>query len=120
MPVRDASSPSCAVQTELDTLATDNGFSSAEFEHHTDRWQSARLRHVRSLPVPENMSDETAAALANPDVSAWLSLAFRAKLAPGENVLILGARGVTGKLTVRIAKLLGAGRVLLQEEMKRS
>jgi NADPH2:quinone reductase len=65
-----------------------------------------------TFPVPEGVSDETAAALPNPGVSAWLSLAFRAKLAPGENVLILGATGVTGKLAVKIAKLLGAGRVV--------
>ena len=39
-------------------------------------------------------------------------LAFRAKLVPGENVLILGATGVTGKLAVKIAKLLGAARVV--------
>jgi Metallo-beta-lactamase superfamily/Zinc-binding dehydrogenase len=31
---------------------------------------------------------------------------------PGESVLILGATGVTGKLAVRIAKLLGAARVV--------
>jgi NADPH2:quinone reductase len=43
---------------------------------------------------------------------SWLTLAFRAKLAPGESVLILGATGVTGKLAVKIAKLLGAGRVV--------
>jgi NADPH:quinone reductase-like Zn-dependent oxidoreductase len=65
-----------------------------------------------TFPVPEGVSDDTAAALPNPGVSAWLSLAFRAKLAPGENVLILGATGVTGKLAVKIAKLLGAGRVV--------
>ncbi|HYL16207.1 MAG TPA: hypothetical protein VEV41_24455 [Terriglobales bacterium] len=41
-----------------------------------------------------------------------LKITFRAKLAPGENVLILGATGVTGKLAVRIAKLLGAARVV--------
>ena len=64
------------------------------------------------FPVPEGVDDGTAAALPNPGVSAWLSLAFRAKLAPGENVLILGATGVTGKLAVKIAKLLGAGRVV--------
>jgi NADPH2:quinone reductase len=52
------------------------------------------------------------AALSNPGVSAWLSLAFRAELAPGENVLILGATGITGKLAVKIAKLLGAGQVV--------
>jgi NADPH:quinone reductase-like Zn-dependent oxidoreductase len=65
-----------------------------------------------TFPVPENVTDETAAALPNPGVSAWLSLAFRAKLAPGENVLILGATGVTGKLAIKIAKLLGAARVV--------
>src|SRR6266404_4447870 len=46
------------------------------------------------FPVPENVNDETAAALPNPGVSAWLSLAYRAKLVRGENVLILGATGV--------------------------
>jgi len=64
------------------------------------------------FPVPESVSDEVAAALVNPGVSAWLALAFRAKLAPGENVLVLGATGVAGKLAVMIAKLLGAGRVV--------
>jgi NADPH2:quinone reductase len=65
-----------------------------------------------TFPIPENVGDETAAALPNPGISAWLSLAYRAKLAPGENVLILGATGVTGKLAVQIAKLLGAARVV--------
>src|SRR6516225_2908086 len=65
-----------------------------------------------TFPVPETVDDETAAALPNPGVSAWLSLAHGAKLAPGENVLILGATGVTGKLATKIAKLLGAGRVV--------
>jgi NADPH2:quinone reductase len=64
------------------------------------------------FPVPENVNDETAAALPNPGVSAWLSLAYRAKLVRRENVLILGATGVTGKLAVKIAKLLGATRVV--------
>ena len=65
-----------------------------------------------TFPVPEALSDELAAALPNPGVSAWLSLAFRAKLVHGENVLIFGATGVTGKLAVQTAKLLGAGRVV--------
>src|SRR6516164_2441239 len=65
-----------------------------------------------TFPVPAGVNDELAAALPNPGVSAWLAVMFRAKLAPGENVLILGATGVTGKLAVRIAKLLGAGRVV--------
>ncbi len=65
-----------------------------------------------TFPIPESVNDETAAALPNPGVSAWLSLAYRAKLVRGESVLILGATGVTGKLAVKIAKLLGAARVV--------
>jgi len=51
-----------------------------------------------TFPVPENLDDETAAAMPNPGISAWLSLTYRAKVVPGENVLILGATGVTGNL----------------------
>jgi len=57
------------------------------------------------FPVPAGLSDELAAALLNPGVSAWLTLAHRAKLSPGENVLVLGATGVTGRLAVKIAGL---------------
>jgi NADPH:quinone reductase-like Zn-dependent oxidoreductase len=74
--------------------------------------QQTVVRRAFCFPVPEGLDDETAAALPNPGVSAWLSLAYRAKLLPGESVLILGATGVTGKLAVKIAKLLGAGRVV--------
>jgi len=62
--------------------------------------------------VPAEIDDDTAAALPNPGVSAWLSLKYRAKLAAGETALILGATGVTGQLAVQIAKLLGAKRVI--------
>ena len=64
------------------------------------------------FPVPAEIDDDTAAALPNPGVSAWLSLTHRAKLAAGETVLILGATGVTGQLAVQIAKRLGAKRVV--------
>src|SRR6266404_6443296 len=62
--------------------------------------------------LPAGLDDDTAAALPNPGVSAWLSLTQRAKLAPGETVLILGATGTTGQLAIQIAKLLGAKRVI--------
>jgi len=64
------------------------------------------------FPVPRELSDELAAALPNPGVSAWLTLTHRAKIASGETVLIVGATGVTGQLALQIAKLLGAKRVI--------
>ena len=54
-----------------------------------------------TFPLPATLTDELAAAIPNPGVSAWLALTFRAKLAAGENVLILGATGVTGRLAVQ-------------------
>jgi NADPH:quinone reductase-like Zn-dependent oxidoreductase len=70
------------------------------------------VRRVQCFAVPEELDDVTAAAIPNPGVSAWLSLEHSAKLAAGETVLILGATGVTGKVAVQIAKILGAGRVV--------
>jgi NADPH:quinone reductase-like Zn-dependent oxidoreductase len=70
------------------------------------------VRQAFCFPLPGGLDDVTAAAVPNPGVSAWLTLAHRARLVPGENVLILGATGVTGKLAVKIAKLLGAARVV--------
>jgi NADPH2:quinone reductase len=64
------------------------------------------------VPVPEQLDDVTAAALPNPALSAWLSLLWRAKLQPGETVLILGATGIAGQLAIQIAKHLGAERVV--------
>jgi len=70
------------------------------------------VRRAQCFPVPEDVDDDTAAAIPNPGVSAWLSLTHSAKLASGETVLILGATGVAGKLALQIAKILGAGRVV--------
>jgi len=64
------------------------------------------------LPVPDALDDATAAALPNPALSSWLPLLWRARLKPGETVLVLGATGVSGKLAIQIAKHLGAGRVV--------
>ena len=66
----------------------------------------------RCFPIPGKVDDEIAAAVVNPGLSAWGALAWRAQLSPGETVLILGATGVTGKLAIQTAKLLGAGRVI--------
>ncbi len=64
------------------------------------------------VPLPDGLDDVTAAALGNPGMSAWLSLSWKARIVPGETVLILGATGSAGHLAVQFAKLLGAARVI--------
>jgi NADPH:quinone reductase-like Zn-dependent oxidoreductase len=66
----------------------------------------------RCIPVPEGLDDIQAAAIANPGMSAWVSIKERANLIVGETVLILGATGVAGHLATQIARQLGAGRVI--------
>ena len=64
------------------------------------------------LPLPAELDDATAAAIANPGMSSWVALTGRAKFTAGESVLILGATGVAGKISVQIAKRLGARRIV--------
>ena len=66
----------------------------------------------RCLPLPDDLDDVTAAAIANPGMSSWAALKERARLRAGEAVLINGATGIAGRLAVQIAKHLGAGRVI--------
>jgi len=66
----------------------------------------------RLYPVPDGVSDAMAVALGIGGLTAWLSLADRAALVPGETVLVLGASGIVGGFAVQAAKLMGAGRVV--------
>jgi NADPH:quinone reductase-like Zn-dependent oxidoreductase len=70
------------------------------------------VRPELTVPVPDELDDVTAAAIANPGMSAWAALVERAALKPGETVLINGATGTAGRLAVQIAKHLGAGKVI--------
>jgi len=45
--------------------------------------------------------------------SSWAALLDRAKFLPGENVLINGATGVSGRLAIQTAKHLGAEKVIV-------
>ncbi|MDX3884635.1 MAG: zinc-binding alcohol dehydrogenase family protein [Sphingomonas sp.] len=67
---------------------------------------------ARQIPVPDGLDDVTAAAIANPGMSSWAAFTRRAHLKPGETVLINGATGASGQLAVRIARHLGAGKVI--------
>jgi len=66
----------------------------------------------RCVPLPDNLDDATAAAIANPGMPAWAAFKERAKLTAGEAVLINGATGTAGRLAVQIAKFMGAKKVV--------
>jgi len=68
------------------------------------------LQHC--LPLPDALEDVTAAAMANPGMSAWAALVKRAAFQAGETVLINGATGTAGQLAVQIARHLGAKKVI--------
>jgi NADPH:quinone reductase-like Zn-dependent oxidoreductase len=64
------------------------------------------------ISLPDDLDDVTAAAIANPGMSAWAALIERAHLQRGETVLVNGATGTTGRIGVQLAKYLGARKVI--------
>ena len=65
------------------------------------------------IPIPQELDDVTAAALANPGMSSWVALVSRAHFVSGQTVLINGATGSAGSLAVKIAYHLGAKKVIV-------
>lgn len=74
--------------------------------------QKTLVRREQCIPVPDNLDDVTAAAIANPGMSVGAALLERAKFQPGETVLIHGATGSAGTVAVQYAKFLGAGKII--------
>jgi len=70
------------------------------------------VRPSQCVSLPDDLDDVTAAAIANPGMSAWAAFKERAKLTAGEAVLINGATGTAGRLAVQIAKYMGARKVV--------
>lgn len=63
---------------------------------------------VNVIQKPANLSWEEAAAIPLVTLTAWHMLVSRAKLRPGEDVLIHAAGSGVGSIGIQIAKLLGA------------
>jgi NADPH:quinone reductase-like Zn-dependent oxidoreductase len=70
------------------------------------------VKSEHCIPLPDALDDVVAAAIANPGMSAWAALIERARLNPGESVLVNGATGTAGGIAVQLAKYLGAQRVV--------
>ncbi len=79
---------------------------------HGSMAERTLMRVGHGLPVPDGTPDALAAAIGNAGLAAWLPFSWRARLKPGETVMILGATGTTGLLAVAAARRLGAGRVI--------
>lgn len=66
----------------------------------------------RSVVLPDGADAITVAAAMNPAMSSWVALRRRIEFEPGQSVLVLGATGNAGRMAVRVARLLGAARVV--------
>ena len=74
--------------------------------------QKVAVNEAVLVPVPDQVSDEQAAALLLQGLTARTLLRVSARLEEGEAVVVQGAAGGTGSLAVQLAKRMGAGRVI--------
>jgi len=68
----------------------------------------AKVPGINLIPMPEGLSFKEAAAYPLTFLTAWHMLIGRARLAPGEDILVIGAGSGIGVAAVQIAKLAGA------------
>jgi NADPH:quinone reductase len=68
--------------------------------------------HDLPLPLPDGTDPALAAAAGIAGIAAWIPVAWKAKVGPGDRVLVLGARGAVGQIAVQAARLLGAEKVV--------
>ena len=67
--------------------------------------QYTHLPEVNVAKLPENVSFEDAAAISMVGMTAWHMLVGRAKIIPGQTVLIMGGTSGVGMAGIQIAKL---------------
>jgi len=64
------------------------------------------------VPVPLDLSDERAAAIATAGLASWTALSRRARLQTGETVMVIGATGSAGSMALQTARYFGASKVI--------
>jgi NADPH2:quinone reductase len=70
--------------------------------------EAVTLRASQCYSLPPRMPFAEAASLSLVYDTAWFALRERARLAPGETVLVLGASGGVGQAAVQLARAMGA------------
>jgi NADPH:quinone reductase-like Zn-dependent oxidoreductase len=73
--------------------------------------ERATVAEEEALELPEDVSDELAAACGTAGLAGWLPVAWRAQVGPGDRVLVLGATGTVGLAAVQAARIKGAERI---------
>ncbi|TDW21771.1 quinone oxidoreductase family protein [Kribbella kalugense] len=58
------------------------------------------------------VGDAAVAAIGLSGVAGWMALTWRARMEPGERVLVLGGGGAVGQVAIGAARVLGAARVV--------
>lgn len=81
------------------------GMTGAGFGAHAEQVAVAARRLA---PIPDTVSDEAAAAVLFGGTTALWFLRERARVRPGERVLVIGGSGAVGSHAVQIARALGA------------
>lgn len=82
--------------------------------------EKAVIEKNRMVPLPPGIDDISAAALPNAVIGSAMGIRFRAGMKPGENVLINGATGFTGKIAIQVAKHYGAKKIIVTGRNKES
>jgi hypothetical protein len=93
--VRRASSPSSSAIDGVGRLDDGAGSISSCRKRPTAAWRNDGRPLGACLPLPDDLDDVTAAAIANPGMSSWAAYTERARLKPGETVLVNGATGTS-------------------------
>jgi NADPH2:quinone reductase len=79
-----------------------------------DGFLAERVAVSEDLPLalPAGVDAGIAAACGIAGVAGWVPVAWKAKVGPGDRVLVLGGTGAVGRVVAQAAELLGAGKVL--------
>jgi NADPH2:quinone reductase len=66
----------------------------------------------RALPLPPDTDPALALGAGIAGIAGWVPVAWKAKVGPGDRVLVLGGTGAVGRVAAQAAELLGAETVL--------
>lgn len=107
----DLAGPVTAVGPGADLAVGDEVFGFLSYARSTRRGafaEEAVLPAANLAPLPAGLAPKTACALATAGATALQSLRDLGRLQPGQRVLVIGAAGGVGALSVAIAARLGA------------